>query len=153
MKLKRFDCFLILFLIGLSAGFQSYEQKQASPLTMVLTGDSIITRRLSVYSEPEFLRLMEIIRAADVAFTNLEILFHDYEPYPMHESGGTYLRAQPSLIKELVWAGFDMVSRANNHAGDFGVLGMELTTNMLTRPVLFRLELVEAWLRPGRPAF
>lgn len=128
MKLKRFDCFLILFLIGLSAGFQSYEQKQASPLTMVLTGDSIITRRLSVYSEPEFLRLMEIIRAADVAFTNLEILFHDYEPYPMHESGGTYLRAQPSLIKELVWAGFDMVSRANNHAGDFGVLGMELTT-------------------------
>jgi capsule synthesis protein PGA_cap len=32
------------------------------------------------------------------------------------------------LVKELVWAGFDMVSRANNHAGDYGVLGMDLTT-------------------------
>ncbi len=128
MRLKRLVCFSLLFLIGLIAGLKSYEQKQASSLTMVLTGDSIITRRLSVNSEPEFLRLIEIIKAADVAFTNLEILFHDYEPYPMHESGGTYLRAEPSLVKELVWAGFDMVSRANNHAGDFGVLGMELTT-------------------------
>ncbi|MCX7974512.1 MAG: CapA family protein [Candidatus Aminicenantes bacterium] len=95
---------------------------------MILTGDSIITRRLSVYVESEFLKLIELVRSADVAFTNLEVLFHDYEPYPMHESGGTYLRAEPVLAKELVWAGFDMVSRANNHAGDFGVLGMELTT-------------------------
>jgi poly-gamma-glutamate synthesis protein (capsule biosynthesis protein) len=28
----------------------------------------------------------------------------------------------------LVWAGFDMVARANNHTGDYGVLGMQLTT-------------------------
>ena len=32
------------------------------------------------------------------------------------------MRTEPSIVKELVWAGFDMVSRANNHAGDFGVL-------------------------------
>jgi Bacterial capsule synthesis protein PGA_cap len=31
-------------------------------------------------------------------------------------------------VKELVWAGFDMVARANNHTGDYGVLGMDLTT-------------------------
>lgn len=130
MKLRKIGGFLIVFLISLNASLQSQfpNQKEISPLTMVLTGDSIITRRLSVYSEPQFLKLIEIIRTADVAFTNLEILFHDYEPYPMHESGGTYLRAEPSLAKELVWAGFDLVSRANNHAGDFGVLGMQLTT-------------------------
>ena len=46
----------------------------------------------------------------------------------MNESGGTYMRAEPALVKELVWAGFDMVSRANNHAGDYGVLGMNLTS-------------------------
>jgi poly-gamma-glutamate synthesis protein (capsule biosynthesis protein) len=63
-----------------------------------------------------------------MAFTNLEMLFHDYEPYPMAESGGTWMRADPALANDLVWAGFDMVSRANNHTGDYGVLGMELTT-------------------------
>jgi poly-gamma-glutamate capsule biosynthesis protein CapA/YwtB (metallophosphatase superfamily) len=95
--------------------------------TMALTGDAIITRKLSVYREPEFLRMMDLIRGADVAFTNLEMLFHDYEPYPMHESGGTYMRGDPALVHELVWAGFDMVSMANNHTGDYGVEGMRLT--------------------------
>lgn len=54
--------------------------------------------------------MIDLIRSSDVAFTNLEMLFHDYEPYPMHESGGTYMRAEPSLVNELVWAGFDMVA-------------------------------------------
>lgn len=96
--------------------------------TMALTGDSIITRRLSVYTEPEFLAMIELLRSADVAFTNLEQLFHDYEPYPMAESGGTWMRADPALAEDLVWAGIDMVSRANNHTGDYGTLGMQLTT-------------------------
>jgi poly-gamma-glutamate capsule biosynthesis protein CapA/YwtB (metallophosphatase superfamily) len=94
---------------------------------MALTGDAIITRRLSVYREPAFVRLMDLIRGADVAFTNLEVLFHDYEPYPMHSSGGTYMRAEPELARELVWAGFDLVSLANNHTGDYGADGMRLT--------------------------
>ena len=95
--------------------------------SMALTGDSIITRPLSVYKEPQFLAMIDLIRSADVAFTNLEILFHDYEPYPMAESGGTWMRGDPSLAGELTWAGFDMVALANNHTGDYGVLGMQLT--------------------------
>ena len=74
--------------------------------TFALTGDSIITRAISVYEEPEFLEMIELIRSADVAFTNVEMLFHDYEFYPMASSGGTYMRAQPELAKELAWAGF-----------------------------------------------
>lgn len=100
---------------------------------MVLTGDSIITRKLSVYQEPEFLKMIELVRGADVAFTNLEMLFHDYEPYAMNQSGGTYMRADPALVNDLVWAGFDLVSRANNHTGDYGVLGMRLTTQYVAK--------------------
>lgn len=100
---------------------------------MALTGDSIITRKLSVYQEPEFLKMIELIRGADVAFTNLEMLFHDYEPYAMNQSGGTYMRADPALVNDLVWAGFDLVSRANNHTGDYGVLGMRLTTQYVAK--------------------
>ena len=96
--------------------------------TFALTGDSIITRKLSVYQEPLFLKMIELIRGADAAFTNLEMLFHDYETWAMNESGGTYMRADPALVKELVWAGFDMVSRANNHAGDYAPKALQLTT-------------------------
>jgi poly-gamma-glutamate capsule biosynthesis protein CapA/YwtB (metallophosphatase superfamily) len=117
---------VLFLLIGL-ASIHSQAQ-QAADFSFALTGDSIITRKLSVYNEPAFMRVIELVRGADAAFTNLEMLFHDYEPYAMNQSGGTYMRAEPALVKELVWAGFDMVSRANNHSGDYGVLGMNLTT-------------------------
>jgi poly-gamma-glutamate capsule biosynthesis protein CapA/YwtB (metallophosphatase superfamily) len=103
------------------------QQPAPADFTLALTGDSIITRRLSVYSEPAFTRLIDLVRGADAAFTNIEMLFHDFEPYPMNESGGTYMRAEPALAKELAWAGFDLGSLANNHTGDYGALGMRLT--------------------------
>lgn len=119
----------ILFLLLMMGNIAHAQHQQATgDFTMALTGDSIITRPLSPYSEPEFLEMIELIRSSDMAFTNLEMLFHDYEPYPMAVSGGTYMRGDPKLAKELKWAGFDMVSRANNHTGDYGTLGMELTT-------------------------
>ena len=96
--------------------------------TIALTGDSLITMKLSVHTDPPFLKMIDLIRGADAAFTNLEMLLHDYEPYPSTESGGTYMRADPSMAKELVWAGFDMVARANNHTGDYGVEGARITT-------------------------
>ena len=99
-----------------------------APFTLALTGDSIIMQRLQVFKEPEFTRLFDLIRGADAAFTNLETLFHDYEAPPAHESGGTWMRTDPPILNELVWAGFDLVSRANNHAGDFGPLGAQITS-------------------------
>jgi poly-gamma-glutamate synthesis protein (capsule biosynthesis protein) len=118
---------LVVLAAGLFGAARSVAQ-QPSDFTFALTGDSIITRKLSVYNEPAFTRIIELIRGADAAFTNLEMLFHDYEPYASAASGGTYMRAEPALVKDLVWAGFDLVSRANNHTGDYGVLGMDLTT-------------------------
>lgn len=95
--------------------------------TMALTGDAIITRRLSPYKEPSFLAMVELMRSADVAFTNLEMLLHDYEPFPAASSGGTYMRGDPFLAEELAWAGIDMVSMANNHTGDYAADGHRIT--------------------------
>jgi poly-gamma-glutamate capsule biosynthesis protein CapA/YwtB (metallophosphatase superfamily) len=102
-------------------------QSSASSVSMALTGDSIITRPLSAQTDPAFLTLIELIRAQDSAFTNLEINLHDYEMYPMVESGGLHLRAAPAMAKELVWAGFRLASFANNHTMDWGIEGMRLT--------------------------
>ena len=102
-------------------------QNTAPEFTMALTGDSIITRALSVYEEPAYLEMIEMIRGADVAFTNLEVLLHDYEMAPAARSGGTWMRADPKMADELAWAGFDLVAMANNHSGDYGVEGMLAT--------------------------
>jgi len=119
--------------------------------TMALTGDSLITMKLSVHTDPPFLKMIDLIRGADVAFTNLEMLLHDYEPYPSTESGGTYMRADPSIAKELVWAGFDLVARANNHTGDFGVEGARLTTRHVAAAGLAQAGFGES-LREAREA-
>jgi poly-gamma-glutamate capsule biosynthesis protein CapA/YwtB (metallophosphatase superfamily) len=120
-------------------------------MTIALTGDSIITMKLSVYTEPQFVKMIELIRGADAAFTNLEVLFHDYEPYPMTQSGGTYMRADPALARELVWAGFDMVARANNHTSDYGVEGMRLTSKYVAEAGLVDAGVGES-LREAREA-
>ena len=99
--------------------------------TIALTGDSFITRRLTPFDEPAFRALLGLIRGASTAFTNLEVVLHDYEAPPMNPGGGTHARGAPQLAKDLQWAGFDLVSRANNHAGDFGTEGLRATTKHL----------------------
>ena len=125
--MKRRIAFVFLLVITL-VHRSGVAAKVEEPFTLALTGDSIIMQRLSVFKEPEFTRLFDLIRGADAAFTNLETLLHDYEMPAAHESGGTWMRTDPALINEITWAGFDLVSRANNHAGDFGVLGAQMTT-------------------------
>src|SRR5512133_3069352 len=122
-------------------------------VTFALAGDSIITRKLSVYHEPAFLKVIDIVRNADASLTNLEMLFHDYEPYPMNESGGTYMRADPALANDLVWAGFDMVSRANNHTGDYGVLGMRLTTQYVAKAGLVQAGVGDSLTEAREPRY
>ena len=127
--MKRLCIITGMLMVSLALWGQSAGQSG----TFALTGDSIITQKISVFSEPEFLKMIEIIRGADVAFTNLEMLFHDYEPYPGAESGGTYMRAAPSLLQEIVWAGFDLVSLANNHSVDYGIEGLRISRDWVRK--------------------
>jgi poly-gamma-glutamate synthesis protein (capsule biosynthesis protein) len=89
--------------------------------SLVVTGDSLITLKQQVHSEPEYIRLLRIIREVDCAFTNLEMNLHNYGPdcYPAAECGGTYTRAEPEILEELLWMGFDIFSTANNHSLDY----------------------------------
>jgi poly-gamma-glutamate synthesis protein (capsule biosynthesis protein) len=144
----------VSFAAGAAGGDGAAAQTESAKdrtMTMALTGDSIITTKLSVHTDPQFTKMIDLIRGADVAFTNLEMLFHDYEPYPSTQSGGTYMRADPALAKELAWAGFDMVARANNHANDYGVEGQRLTTKYVAEAGLVQAGVGES-LREAREA-
>ena len=57
-----------------------HAQSPRPALSLALAGDSIITRPIAIYQEPAFTSLIGLIRGADASFTNLEMLFHDYEP-------------------------------------------------------------------------
>jgi len=103
--------------------------------TLAATGDSLITMKQSVHSEPEFLEMVNLIRGADLAFTNFEMLVHNYsgDAYPSAQSGGTYMRAAPSIIGEIKWMGFDLVSTANNHSLDYMYGGLLKTREHLIK--------------------
>jgi poly-gamma-glutamate synthesis protein (capsule biosynthesis protein) len=93
-------------------------------LSLFLAGDALITQPWSNNREPDFLKLIEEIRATDVAIVNLETLIHTYKGYAQADSGGTYMATRPEIAAELVWAGIDMVAHANNHAFDYGSIGV-----------------------------
>ena len=100
-------------------------------MVFVLTGDSIINRRLSTINQPKIDKMFDVIRGADAAYTNFETLIHDFDYPPAQQSGGTYMGSPRYVVDELEWAGFDMVSLANNHTGDYGVEGQRSTLKAL----------------------
>jgi poly-gamma-glutamate synthesis protein (capsule biosynthesis protein) len=91
---------------------------------MALAGDSLITRDMTVFDDPDFVGLLAILREADVSITNAEMLFHEYENPPTYVPGGSYMQAAPHVIDELAAMGFNMVALANNHAYDYGEGGL-----------------------------
>lgn len=117
---------LLVALLSIRSPLCAEPQAASQDFALTLTGDSIITQRLSLYqNDPTFMAVATAVRDGDAAFTNLEILFHNYESAPAAQSGGTWLRADPHLFKELEWLGFNLFATANNHSLDYGIGGLE----------------------------
>lgn len=99
---------------------------QRGDMSIAVGGDAMITRRMRPHREDRFIQLLDVVRNADCAIVNLEMLFHDYE-HSWQFSGGTPTRSDPRNLQELKWMGIDAVTTANNHAYDFSEGGF-LTT-------------------------
>ncbi len=105
---------------------------QSSPgISITLTGDSIVNRRLSVFDDPASAQLFEAVRSTDVSFTNFETTVHSDTVPGAEQSGGAYQSSPAWIPSELKWAGFNLFSTANNHAFDFGLAGMHSTLKAL----------------------
>ncbi|MBD3583455.1 CapA family protein [Flavobacterium selenitireducens] len=70
----------------------------------------------------------EISKAADLAITNLECPLTESDG--RIEKSGPCIKAQPNAIEALTFAGFDVVTLANNHIMDFGSQGLKDTLNV-----------------------
>jgi len=93
-------------------------------VSLFLAGDALITRPWSHVRDAAFLRLIDEIRAADVAIANLETVIHEFKGHAQADCGGVYMASPPQIAAELKWAGFDMLAHANNHAFDYGPSGI-----------------------------
>lgn len=92
--------------------------------SLALTGDSIVQRRLLTKDDPTLRPLFDLIRGADIGFTNLEVLPNDYRGDPALESGGSHFGAPAWVVDELVEAGFDLFAFATNHSLDYSISGL-----------------------------
>ena len=91
-----------------------------SELKVTMMGEVMITRRISVYKEPEFLELINLVRESDVAFVNLEGLPGNFKGYVYANFDAPPFSSGSFVAEELKWAGFNLISIANNHTLDCG---------------------------------
>lgn len=89
-------------------------------------GDMLIQRRIPAdYEGAE--TIGSFIRKGDARFFNLETTLHRGGHYGNYFCGGSYLRADPSVLDAAGNYGFNMLSFANNHTFDYGYGGLEDT--------------------------
>lgn len=99
-------------------------------LTLVATGDSIITRRLTPYEgvAPQFDELLSLLRNSDATITNFEMNTPSQEDPPSDVTDiSVHLRGPPEVIDDLAELGIDLFSAASNISTHYGVDGMRST--------------------------
>ena len=116
----------------MSGAGKLYESERGD-LRVVAVGDTMLTRKLKPFVEPDFLALVDLVRAADVSFTNLETTVRSPDEGAPSASVGTVMATPPELLEELKWMGFNLVGTANNHALDYGADGVRATVAHLRR--------------------
>jgi hypothetical protein len=118
---------------------QATLKKPETTVSVALVGDAIQTRRimpLLAAGDADFVPIVNIIRSAEASIVNLEESLFEmsgFKGWPEVENGGQWELGAPFVAEELQQMGFDLFSRANNHATDYGVEGMRLTDELLDK--------------------
>ncbi len=106
--------------------------KRENKITLIFVGDIMLNRGVEYmvkkygkgdYKFP-FLKIVDFLKEADILFGNLESPISDKGK----KVGSIYsFRTEPKAIEGLKFAGFDILSVANNHIFDYGREAMEDT--------------------------
>ncbi len=133
-------CTSVLFLIILSQPTLSVGQGRKDTVTVIGVGDIMMGSNyengiLPAENGAGLMKDVEnILNNADVTFGNLEgvLLNEGGTPKTCRDPKVCYVFRSPvTYVQNLVRSGFDILSIANNHAGDFGDLGRKSTMETL----------------------
>ncbi len=99
--------------------------KSKNEFKVAVLGESMLTRPVSVYKDPDFLSVVKLFKDADVAINNVEGFgFTGFVGARVVGTGGTPMCGESWLAEEFKWMGFNLVSIANNHVCDYGEEGL-----------------------------
>lgn len=133
----------VLTLAAAPVAAQTPEPLQTKPVpstpmpdgfTFAAVGDIILLRPMLKTMEAKSPAMVKLLRDADVTFGNFETMAFDLARFtgaPAAESGGTWMLADPGVPKDIAAMGFDILSLANNHSGDWGPEGLHDTMRLL----------------------
>ena len=94
-----------------------------SPITVVVTGQSLIHHDIRHAFDPGFDDVVQALRRADVAFTNFESsIYGRHGGWPL--KGSYFGCSEPVVLDALKEIGFKALALANNHAFDLGPSGI-----------------------------
>ena len=141
---SRSPAFLFVSIAGLiltlTANFATAQRSNDAQLsttvddgfTIAVVGDIIIAYPLDhMLSDPGFRAVVELTRGADVTTGNFEGNIIDGRTFKGAAGGG--FGGEPEVADWVKEMGFDIVSRPNNHADDFGPEGLVSTSRHLER--------------------
>jgi poly-gamma-glutamate synthesis protein (capsule biosynthesis protein) len=92
-------------------------------------------RALPIKPDPGFQQAITLFKSADLGFANQEGSIFDLKNFPgtpAAENGGGYPLQPSSFARDLKSIGISLVSKANNHATDWGTEGLKATLGWLT---------------------
>jgi len=123
-------------LVAASAAVPLVAQASGSPsdFALVAVGDMVISRPLSMLQNPgalndpgPFASALALLRQSDATYGNLETVIIDIRKFPgapYSWDGDWPLSSVPEVAHDLELMHVNLVSRANNHALDWGLEGM-----------------------------
>lgn len=113
-----------------------YESEKGN-IRVMAVGDTMLTRKLMPFREPDYLRLRELMKSADVCHANLETTVRaPGEGMPAAGVGGTPMTTPPELLEDIKWMGINLLATANNHTCDYGPTGVLAAIEHLRREKL-----------------
>lgn len=131
--------FLSLWLVGyLWPPAEQNADINNTPLHLVFVGDVMLSRNIgNIISNkgPEypFEHVHEILRKGDITMGNLESPISDLDKTVCRKNATVCFKASPETIRGLTYAGFDIMTVANNHALDQGPFVLNDTLSHLSR--------------------
>lgn len=123
-------------------------------LTLAAVGDCLIGRHISALQDTDFLALVEILRGADCAWGNCEVVLADPRTvYKVLKTIDPHAHCEPWGADELRFMGINLMGTANNHTMDFGDQGLASTLANLDRVGIAHAGAGPDLLRAARPGF
>ena len=136
---NKFKIFIMISLAAMVATYAETRKKKSGSITIKAVGDIVPgtlypERRIPANPyEDLFGPIQEYLSGADLLFGNFESTLTDYPTTSKNTSSKHVFafRTPPSTAKVLKRAGFQVLSTANNHSGDFGERGFKDTMQNL----------------------